>query len=258
MCESVTVRSSRLARRIALALLTVLACSAGTDVASAQSSEWRFEVGTYIWAPAVNGDVTVDGERIPIDAEVPDIVKDADSLFALNLFFVAKKGRWGLLVRPQYMQIGADSREPLQLEVVARAVIGEVSGIYTFLQHAFRRSFEHSVALDAIFGVRLWWLGVQVKAADGLVQGEDFQIWVDPLAGLVLRLALLDGHLPVLLRGDVGGFGVGSSVAWGAEVSAGYRWFRKRLDITLAAQSGERLQHPQSAPSKSCSSSGAG
>jgi hypothetical protein len=207
---------------------------AAADGAAAQSSEWRFEVGTYIWAPAIKGDVTVDSERIPIDADVADIVRDADSLFALNLFFFAKKGRWGLLVRPQFMKLGADSGEPLQVKVVARAVIGEASGTYTFLEKAFRRAFRNVVVLDAIFGARVWWLGVQVKAVDGFVQGEGNQVWVDPLAGLLLRLELLDGHLPVLLRGDVGGWGVGSRVAWAAEASAGYRWFRKRLDIALA------------------------
>ena len=196
--------------------------------------EWRFEVGTYIWAPAVNGDVTVDAERIPIDADVADIVKDADSLFALNLFFLARKGKWGLLVQPQYMQIGADSGDPLMVKVVARIVIGEVSGFYTFLESSFRGSFRNVVAVDAILGLRLWWLGVQVKAVDGLVTGEGYRVWVDPLAGLALRLELFDGHLPIVLRGDFGGWGVGSTIALGGEASAGYRWFRKRLDITLA------------------------
>ena len=178
--------------------------------------------------------VTVDGERIPIDADVADIVKDADSLFAFNLFFFARKGKWGLLVQPQYMKLGADSRDPLMVKRVARIVIGEVSSFYTFLQHTFRGSFRNVAAVDAVLGLRLWWLGVQVKAVDGLITGEDYQVWVDPLTGLVVRLDLLDGHLPIVLRGDFGGWGIGSTIAWAGEASAGYRWFRPMLDITLA------------------------
>ena len=195
--------------------------------------KWRLELGTYIWAPAVNGDVTVDGQRIPIDASVSDIVKDADSLFAFNLAFVARKGQWGLLVQPRYMKLGADSGEPLMVKVASRLLVGEVSGIYTFFQNTFRGAFGNAFAVDAIWGLRLWWLGVQVKAVDGLVTGQDYQVWVDPLVGLIARLDLLDGHFPVVLRGDLGGWAVGSTVAWSAGASAGYRWFRPKFDIAL-------------------------
>jgi hypothetical protein len=196
--------------------------------------EWRFDLGTFVWAPAVKGDVTVEGQRIPIDADVPEIVKDSDFLFAFNLAFEARKGPWGLLASARFMEVGSNSGEPLMLNVTARIAIGETSGVYTFVQKRFRGSYASWAALDAVFGARLWWLGVQVKDASGLVSGQDNQLWVDPLAGLVCRLDPLGGRLFVRLRGDIGGWGVGSKIAWGASASVGYRWLLRRLTVSLA------------------------
>ncbi|MGB8329861.1 MAG: hypothetical protein WCE62_07020 [Polyangiales bacterium] len=54
-----------------------------------------------------------------------------------------------------------------------------------------------------------------------------------PLAGLIFRFDLARGHVPILVRGDFGGSGVGSSIEWAATASVGYRWLFRRLDIRL-------------------------
>lgn len=55
--------------------------------------------------------------------------------------------------------------------------------------------------------------------------------WVDPLVGFRGRLNLTD-KLYLAARGDIGGFGVGSELAWNAFGSLGYQW-TERLSTEL-------------------------
>lgn len=73
----------------------------------------------------------------------------------------------------------------------------------------------------------------QQNGSGGVFSPKDSQVWVDPLAGLIFRFDLARRHVPILVRGDFGGWGVGSSIAWAVTGSVGYRWILRRLDIGL-------------------------
>jgi len=76
----------------------VISFSSSTTFAQEQGSEtkeWRFSFITYIWITSMNGEMTVRGRTVDIDASFGDILDHSDSLFAFNGILTARKGRWG-------------------------------------------------------------------------------------------------------------------------------------------------------------------
>jgi hypothetical protein len=184
----------------------------------------------------LHGDATIGGQNIQIDASFIDVLEAADSLLALDLLFVARKGRWGFLLDPLFVKVGAEGQGPLgvtDFDLTFRIVIAETTGFYTFLQKTRGSSGQTTISIDAILGLRIWWIQISASGSEGLFSRKDSQTWVDPLAGLMFRFDLARGHVPILVRGDFGGWGVGSTIAWGATASVGYRWILRRLDIGL-------------------------
>jgi len=206
------------------------------DSSRARPRGWEFTLGTYLWATGLSGDATVEGRQISIDANFIDIVKASDSLLAFDLLFVARTGKWGFLVDPLYMKVGGSGEGPLglrELDLTARIVNIETTGFYTFYSKALRTGGKTTISIDALLGLRTWWLGLTAEGSGGRLSDSGGQAWVDPLAGLTFRFDLARGHVPILVRGDFGGWGVGSTIAWAATASVGYRWLLRRLDIGL-------------------------
>jgi hypothetical protein len=92
-----------------------------------------------------------------------------------------------------------------------------------------------SLAFDVIGGGRFWWQKADLSFnLAGTLDVGDLQIaggraisrsgsvdWADPFVGARVRYAVAPGHEP-FVRGDVGGFGVGSDFSW--QGVAGYAW----------------------------------
>lgn len=196
---------------------------------------WNFELGTYFWASSLNGNATVAGQNLQIDASFIDVVQETDSLLALDLLFVARKERWGFLLDPWFSRAGGGATGPMgnDFDLTARMLIFETTGFYTFFQRAAGSPGKTTISIDAILGLRIWWMELSASGAGGLFSEEGSQAWVDPLAGMIFRFDLARGHVPIRVRGDFGGWGVGSSIAWGTTASVGYRWLLPRLDIGL-------------------------
>lgn len=102
---------------------------------------------------------------------------------------------------------------------------------YRFLDR--RDDRRRGIALDAYVGGRYSYLGLDLdtRGAPSLNQSRS---WVDPIVGGQVTVGVTE-HFFVLVRGDVGGFGVGSDFAWSATGLLGYRWRGSGLDWTLLA-----------------------
>lgn len=213
-----------------------LSYSAPTEAQSKRDDGWHFVLGTYLWTTALNGTATLDGREIQIDATFIDVLKATDSLLAFDLLFVARKGRWGFLVDPLYMKLGAEGQGPLgfaDVHVKTHIVIAETTGFYTFLEKERNGAGQSRISIDALLGLRIWWMQLSAAGSNGLFDQKGDQTWIDPLAGLMFRFDLVRGHVPILVRGDFGGWGAGSKIAWAATASLGYRWLLRRLDIGI-------------------------
>lgn len=205
-------------RQISTLMITLMALSLclGTAVQAADSDKgWRFDLAPfYLWAISLDGDISIgspagtfsQGVRVPFD----EVFSNLESAFIFH-FEGAKDNRWGFLVDYNYLDISGDQSLPqnLNMNVEFKATIAELAGFYRIAA-----AQEHH--FDVLLGARYTSLEPSVTLSGLVNRGvEGSQDWVDPFVGLRWNWQLIE-QLRLIIRGDVGGFGVGSDIAWQA------------------------------------------
>jgi hypothetical protein len=89
-------------------------------------------------------------------------------------------------------------------------------------------------------GFRFTYLRAELDVQNGGPSVDQSESWVEPLIGARFGIDLSD-HWNLTAEGNVGGFGVGSDLAWNAQAFLGYRTSLFGVPTTLAA--GYRALH---------------
>lgn len=198
----------------------------------------------YAWLPSLNGSSTVKGRTANIDATFVDLLhrEIPKQLFGLMGAFEVRQGRVAVMTDLVYMKLGASGGNAR-----ARSVHPQIGGTLTADMSAQFEMFIAETALayelvrsqgsspgtetsiDLYGGGRFWWQSAEASLAltagmnvgDLAISGgravarSSDMTWFDPLIGLRLRHRF-SPQADMVLRGDVGGFGVGSKVSWQA------------------------------------------
>ena len=214
-------------------------------------SDWQFNFTPYGWLTSVNGDVTVRGRTLDVDASFIDIVQESDSLAALMGHFEARKGRLSLygdfvwdkltfsadtltlrnpianLSLTTSASAGVDYRQSI-LEGGVAYEIARLPGYGGSAKDPYDGAPSFT-AVDLLAGARYWRQEVDLSLAItgvvdlpsiGFTRSGNLAVarsgsmaWVDPVIGMRVRHQFSPGQ-EMLLRGDIGGFGVGSDFSW--------------------------------------------
>lgn len=202
-----------------LPLLLTLATSLLSPSARAEdASKWTLDVSLYGLAVGMSGDVTVRG--IPADLNVGfDDILDNLEFGGMGTVQIGYE-RWALTTDVIYMGLGA-SKNGVSADFDQWLVEPTVS-------YAVFKGFE------ALAGVRYNNLSGELRGPLGR-NPSGTQDWWDPIVGANLSLPLGE-KFSFNVRGDIGGFGVGSDLTWQAfpyfgwqfaqwgSLQAGYRW----------------------------------
>jgi len=205
---------TRCAFVISLAAAYTASAQAPSDPASdsADPQPWSFSITPYLWAAGLDGDTAAEGTGSEIDTGY--------SFFSLdNLDFViatgveARKGKWTVLLDGMYVDF-SDTRAGSLI-----ATDAEVSG--GFIEASAAHRAANIPGLDLIFGLRYVTLEASVQLTPG-PSGESRKGWLDPLVGARFTHDFND-RWSVVLRGDVGGFGVSSELATNVAAIVGFQ-----------------------------------
>lgn len=227
---------------------------------------WTYIAMPYAWLPAINGSTTIRGRTADIDASFGDLLdrKIPEQLFGLMGAFEARHGRVLVMTDLVYMKLGADAggvrarsvHPPVGGTLAAsmsaqfEMVIAEAALGYELVR--WRGAGASETAIDVYGGGRFWWQKAEVelgltaglnigdlKLARGRAIADSGDVtWVDPLVGLRLRHRFTP-QLDMVLRGDVGGFGVGSRFSWQAMGSVNWE-FARTESVSWSAMAGYR------------------
>jgi hypothetical protein len=198
--------------------LTLVAALLPPALRADESNKWTFDVTLYGLAAGMSGDVTVRG--VPADVNV-GFVKIWDNLEfgAMGKVSVGYE-RWAVTTDVIYMGLGA-SKNGVSADMNQWLVEPTLS-------YAFCKEFE------LLAGTRYNNLNGEIRGPFGR-NPTGTQAWWDPIVGTNLRLPL-GKKFSFNVRGDIGGFGVGSELTWQAfpyfswqfakwgSLQAGYRW----------------------------------
>ena len=205
---------------------------------------WWLDGLGYGWAPGVFGHLSVDDRKTTVDESVGDTFDNllGGNAFAGSAIVELGHDRWSVLVDAFGGYSDGAVRESLPtplpgvgIDLVAKL---KVKQVFVDFDVAYRLGQwtlpgrTRPLTLGIYAGARSSWTYSRVRASaqtTGLPQNQARSLaaseaiaWADPLIGVRWELPLLD-ELVVDFRGDVGGFGAGSSFAWG--IMSGLRYW---------------------------------
>jgi hypothetical protein len=222
---------------------------------AAVPSPWTFRFTPYGWLTSLNGTQTVRGRSVNVDASFLDVIDatlgSGGTLIGLMADFEARNGPVSFLGDVVWTKIAVD-RSGVRSRSLARApgVVGsigattdlkiemaivEAGAAYEVARFGLGSSEASSVAVDVLAGGRFWHQKAELTLdLAATLDIGDLEVsrnrafarsgsvdWADPFVGARLRYSVAPGH-ELFVRGDVGGFGVGSDFSW--QAVAGYAW----------------------------------
>jgi hypothetical protein len=202
-----------------------------TEATATPKSEWDFLVEPYMLFPNMNGTVGLgSGEVVPdvsVDASSNDILGQLKMGFMLNA--EASNGKWKIGSDLLYMSLAQGVKTGVLIqngELSVKQLGWEVSGLYAVKPW-----------LDLGIGGMLNSINSEVDLKTITIGGGTTdrsksltETWFDPM--LITRVkSASEAKFIYMFRGEIGGFGIGSDLAWQMQGYAGYR-FSKLFQIT--------------------------
>ncbi len=197
---------------VPLLAIAVAVLVAPQAAAQSSSSEWQFAVAPYLWAAGMDGSMAIANQEVDVDVPFSDILDNLD--FALMGHFDMRNERW--VLSSDLVFVDLEHSEDL-IEGTVKAglelTLFEVAGGYRV-----------SPVFTVLAGARWVDMGATLDFEGGFHQGDGNagRKWIDPLVG-VHAFVPLSKKWWIGLRGDVGGFGVGSELTWQAYADIGFR-----------------------------------
>ena len=198
------------------------------ETSSTQSS-WEFHLIPYFWMAGLNGDTPFKGNDSKVDASFSDIWDNLD--IGALVHFEAQKEKWGFFLDTNYLKLSADAyvNDPnvgrVDASLKVKQWVIDFGGLYRFGRWSLGSTQDREMTLELLGGGRYWDLKTELDLNAPLAGlGANVKVsedWIDPFIGLRLR-ADLTPKLSLSLRGDIGGFGVGSDFSWNASAIFGY------------------------------------
>jgi hypothetical protein len=183
------------------ALVLLMASSAA--LAQESSGEWRQSVAIYGMGAAIDGNASVGPLTVPVDLSISDLFSNLD-MGAMAAYRV-ENGTWSFTGDVTYMDLGFSrttdqGRAGARLGTEQLVVMGTVG----------RRL---SPNVEALFSLAYFDVSsdLELRVLNQTRSASSGADWVDPLVGLEYRTPV-GGKWDFSLRGDVGGFGVGSDL----------------------------------------------
>jgi hypothetical protein len=184
----------KLARaRTALFFATALLASPSVQ---AQDEGWVVDVSVFMLGAAMDGTIAIAGNDADIDVSFSDIIENLElgGMGSLR----AARGRWAFTTEVIYMGLGGSK--------------GAVAADVDQWNVEPSASFRVSDRFETIVGVRYTNLSTEIRGPFGRIPSGTVDWW-DPIIGARWMLPIGEAWT-FNLRGDVGGFGVGSDFAW--------------------------------------------
>ncbi|MCP3849873.1 MAG: porin family protein [Gammaproteobacteria bacterium] len=206
--------------------------------ASETSEDWSYFVGGYLTATAIDAKTTsfapVGDQELEIDASFSELLDNLD--YGASGIFIARRGAYSFNL--DLVFIGLDIENALPLPGSKADINVDIREHEFYVGYA---AFDDYPELEVITGIRYVDQEVTVKIKTPVPNLPTLNIgdnWVDPFVGL-RYMGPISKKWNWHLRGDIGGFNVGSEFSWRVDAGATYRFnqhweaafFYKILDI---------------------------
>lgn len=196
------------------------------------SGQWNFSITPYMWAVSLDSKVTVGDYTASSSMSFSDIMKDLQVGGLLHM--EARNGRFGFFVDPIYLKIRQDTTfrgassgtappPTRDITLTIDTWLVEFGALYTVGKwNLDDRAGGRLASLDVYGGGRYWYMHSSLDTSGPLSPTKTVD-FLDPMVGLSFMTDLTE-KVVLNVRGDIGGFGVGSDFSWSAAALFGYRF----------------------------------
>jgi hypothetical protein len=211
--------------------LLVLAVASTARAADDDPAAWHLTFTPYFWAAGLYGDVTVRGVSADLDASFVDLLDNTDTLVGLEGHVEVTRGRLGVYGDFFYVKSKVEDAGRTGVDVTNRMWFVEFGAQYRLVDTTLDR--VPGITFDLYAGGRYTSLELDLDTS-GAPSANQQVDWIDPLVGGRLGVHFSE-HWFLLFAGDVGGFGVGSDLAWSVTGLLGYKWQGAGLEWSVLA-----------------------
>ena len=201
------------------AIVTALALVCCAPAAFAADGDWKQTVLIYGMGAAIDGDAQIGSVTLPIDLSISDVF-DALQMGAMAAYR-AENDTWSFTADTTFMALGSTVKSKRDI------VKGDIDvDQFTLMGTVGRRV---SPNLEALFSLAYFDLSTDLKVTvrNPITQATITRTastdasWLDPMLGLQYNVPFAEAWR-LNLRGDVGGFGIGSDLSY--QLLANVRW----------------------------------
>lgn len=205
---------------------------AAEEVGEPEPPSWSFLIVPYLWLPTVHGSASIEteaggsggGGRLGAAVDL----NSSSTLGGGMLRLEAQRDELGLFVDGSVMGMNtAHETQGGRISVDSKilAYLVEYGATYRLLDLAGNPE-ERPITVDALVGARWNRLTVDLSAPGPILDREWKVEFLDPIVGGRFAVPLVGskgwGDFGIAFRGDIGGFGAGSELAW--NIVSGLRW----------------------------------
>ena len=216
-------------KRILSCVLAGLGLCSGAQAQTA-TQEWELELTPYLWAAGMDGTMAIGPKEASVSVGFQDLLKSLD--FGFMGQFEARNNRWSLATDLVYTNLGKEADLLTDAGTTAGSLELDTKMLVVEGAAGYRLG---GGPIEALAGARIYSVKADVQADQVGELASGSAGWVDPFVGLRLRKWVGRDKWLIALRGDVGGFGIGSDFAWALSAGLGYR-----LNRTLTLSAGYR------------------
>jgi hypothetical protein len=197
---------------------SILGCCTAAP-ALAADGDWQHTVIIYAMGAAIDGEATIGDLTVPVDVSMSDVFS-ALEMGAMGAYR-ADNGTWSFTIDATFMGLGgtAESRREI--------IKGDIDLDQTTLMGTVGRRIAPN--LEGLFSLSWFDLSTDLKLTtigppavfETIRTASDEASWIDPMIGLQYNAPFADDWR-LNLRGDIGGFGIGSDLSY--QLLANVRW----------------------------------
>jgi hypothetical protein len=195
------------------ALFVVMMMLVAAPAMAQGAGDWKYSFTPYLWGSNLDGTIGANGVSAEADASFGDIVSNVDTGF-MGVFEAQNSNGWGFHADLQYINLKSSFDLPatvLTAEVDQLNIEGSVSYALAEMQ-----------GVDLFVGGRYYDIKNDIELV-GVARTAKSQTWTDPIIGARYVMPI-NQKIDVILRGDVGGFSVGSDMAYVLQASLAYNF----------------------------------
>ena len=170
---------------------------------------WKWSLSPmYLWMASIDGDLTVRGIKVDVEESFSDVIENLDGALMFH-FEGLYKQHWGFFADLMYIRLNPDDEStPIgDISIDYEQTLAEMGGLYRYT------TGDHSV--DGLGGLRYTSLKGELGLPGPFPDVDQRKDWLDPFLGVRWIWQITD-KWDLRLRGDIGGFGIGSDLTWNA------------------------------------------